>query len=156
MLPLNTFKTVIKSSPLVSIDLVVRNKQGKVLLGKRVNRPAKNYWFVPGGRILKDETFEVAFNRLIKQELGLQKTKSTFRGVYQHFYDDNFSEEKFTTHYVVLAYEILFEGDITSLPIDQHSSYQWLSESELLANDNVHEHSKWYFKSNSEADRLFK
>ena len=156
MLPLNTFKTVIKSSPLVSIDLVVRNKQGKVLLGKRVNRPAKNYWFVPGGRILKDETFEVAFNRLIKQELGLQETKSIFRGVYQHFYDDNFSEEQFTTHYVVLAYEILFEGDITSLPIDQHSSYQWLSESELLANDNVHEHSKWYFKSNSEADRLFK
>lgn len=156
MLPLNTFKTVIKSSPLVSIDLVVRNNRGQILLGKRVNRPAKDCWFVPGGRILKDETFEQAFKRLINQELGLQETNSTFKGVYQHFYDDNFSGELFTTHYVVLAYEVSFNDETSSLPIEQHSSYRWLSESELLTCENVHEHSKWYFKAGTQADALFK
>ncbi|WP_198552565.1 NUDIX domain-containing protein [Psychromonas sp. MB-3u-54] len=100
MLPLETFKTVIESSPLVSIDLIVLNSEGQILLGKRTNRPAKGYWFVPVRRILKDESFERAFKRLITAELNLTEVVSKFKGAYQHFYDDNFSENQFTTHYV--------------------------------------------------------
>ena len=55
MLPLSTFKTVIASTPLISIDLVIKNNTGRILLGKRTNRPAQGFWFVPGGRVLKDE-----------------------------------------------------------------------------------------------------
>jgi colanic acid biosynthesis protein WcaH len=158
MLPLSTFKTVVESTPLISIDLIVRNKKGEVLLGQRINRPAKGWWFVPGGRILKDESFENAFKRLIKDELNLDKVDSSFKGVYQHFYDDNFSEDSFSTHYVVLAYEIVFNGDILSLllPKEQHSSYQWFTESELLNDESVHIHSKWYFQKNKQADELFR
>ena len=47
MLELETFKTVVASTPLVSIDLIVRNRQGQVLLGLRTNRPAQGGWFVP-------------------------------------------------------------------------------------------------------------
>jgi colanic acid biosynthesis protein WcaH len=47
-----TFKTVIASTPLISIDLVVKNTKGEYLLGYRNNRPAQGFWFVPGGRIL--------------------------------------------------------------------------------------------------------
>jgi colanic acid biosynthesis protein WcaH len=64
------FTTVIDSTPLVSIDLLVENTDGKVLLGYRNNRPAKGYWFVPGGRILKDESMDDAFKRLTLAELG--------------------------------------------------------------------------------------
>jgi len=39
---------IIEATPLVSIDLVIRNPSNKVLLGKRNNRPAMGYWFVPG------------------------------------------------------------------------------------------------------------
>ena len=156
MLPLETFKTVIESTPLVSIDIIVRNNEGKILLGKRTNRPAKGYWFVPGGRVLKDESFEHAFQRLIDVELGLAEVSSNFKGIYQHFYNDNFSEEKFTTHYVVLAYEINFNGELSSLPIEQHSVYKWFSETELLENEKVHIHSKWYFQKDKQADLLFK
>jgi colanic acid biosynthesis protein WcaH len=59
----DTFKTVIASTPLVSIDLVVTNQNGEALLGKRLNRPAKDFWFVPGGRILKEESLAAAFRR---------------------------------------------------------------------------------------------
>lgn len=155
MLPLDTFKTVVESTPLISIDLVIRDAEGKVLLGKRTNRPAKGSWFVPGGRVLKDESFESAFNRLLKNELGLSKAESKFKGIYQHFYDDNFSEDLFTTHYVVLAYEINFNGKLSSLPIEQHSGYEWFTESELLLNKNVHEHTKWYFQKDKQADLNF-
>ncbi|MDD9196696.1 GDP-mannose mannosyl hydrolase [Aliivibrio sp. S3MY1] len=152
MLPLEKFKTVIASTPLISIDLIVRNDEGKVLLGKRLNRPAKGYWFVPGGRILKDESFTSAFHRLIKDELGLDCVESKFNGIYQHFYDDNFSEDDFTTHYVVLAYEINIGEDLSNLPLEQHSSYQWFSEDELLNNQQTHIHTKWYFQDNRQAD----
>ncbi|MFT5815062.1 MAG: colanic acid biosynthesis protein WcaH [Psychroserpens sp.] len=55
----------------MSIDLVVRNPVGNVLLGESMNRPLQNSWFVPGGRILKDETFKTAyktFKRRVRAE----------------------------------------------------------------------------------------
>jgi colanic acid biosynthesis protein WcaH len=65
-----TFSTVIESTPLVSIDLVIKNQQGQALLGQRLNRPAKGFWFVPGGRVLKNESLAAAFKRLTLDELG--------------------------------------------------------------------------------------
>ena len=55
------FVEVVKKTPLVSIDLIVENDRNEVLLGFRKNEPAKNYWFVPGGRILKNERIAEAF-----------------------------------------------------------------------------------------------
>ncbi|MCV5153638.1 GDP-mannose mannosyl hydrolase, partial [Escherichia coli] len=58
------FATVVRSTPLVCLDFIVENSRGEFLLGKRTNRPAQGYWFVPGGRVQKDETLEAAFERL--------------------------------------------------------------------------------------------
>ena len=100
MLPLDTFKTIIKNTPLVSIDLIVYNKEGQVLLGLRKNRPAQGYWFVPGGRILKDESMANAFKRLTINELGAEFSleQDEFIGPFEHFYTNNVSSEYFNTH----------------------------------------------------------
>jgi hypothetical protein len=45
MLAEDTFKKIVASTPLVSIDLLVRDTQGNILLGKRVNRPAQGAWW---------------------------------------------------------------------------------------------------------------
>ncbi|WP_350587314.1 GDP-mannose mannosyl hydrolase [Pseudoalteromonas sp. 3-MNA-CIBAN-0064] len=157
MLPQDVFEVVIRSTPLVSIDIILKNTTGEVLLGKRNNRPAKGNWFVPGGRVLKDEPLDLAFKRLIENELGLkEEVRSNFKGIYQHFYDDNFLGNTFTTHYVVLAYEVNFNGELTSLPEEQHSDYKWFTQDELLLNDHVHEHTKWYFQNDKQADKMFK
>ncbi|MBM7072037.1 GDP-mannose mannosyl hydrolase [Shewanella sp. 202IG2-18] len=147
MLDINTFKTIVKNTPLISIDLIIKNKKGDVLLGLRTNRPAKDYWFVPGGRILKDESLVAAFSRLAKNELGksISIADANFLGVYQHFYSDNFSEDDFSTHYVVLGYELTLDIDLSDLPEQQHSDYQFLSVSSLLDSDDVHQHTKDYF-----------
>lgn len=145
-LELNTFKTVVESTPLISIDLVVRNQMGHVLLGERTNRPAQGYWFVPGGRILKDETFEQAFKRLTQIELGKELTLSEarFLGPYEHHYDDNFSGTHFSTHYVVLGYEVTLDIDTVDLPKEQHGDYRWWEVEELLSSDSVHHNTKVY------------
>jgi colanic acid biosynthesis protein WcaH len=146
-LPLATFTAIIKSAPLVSIDLIVQTNKEKVLLGYRNNRPAQGFWFVPGGRILKDESMQSAFKRLTLNELGkeFELSQAQFIGPFEHFYSDNVSEEDFTTHYIALGYRLVVDESQLNLPLDQHSKYTWMSEAELLAHPNVHKHSRWYF-----------
>ncbi|AXF64055.1 MULTISPECIES: GDP-mannose mannosyl hydrolase [unclassified Leclercia] len=141
------FATVVRSTPLISIDLIVENERGEFLLGQRTNRPAQGYWFVPGGRVQKDETLENAFARLTQAELGLRllMTAGQFYGVWQHFYDDNFSGTDFTTHYVVLGFRLKVNQAELHLPDAQHDDYRWLTPDALLASDNVHDNSRAYF-----------
>jgi len=143
-----TLVEVIKHTPLVSIDIIVRNQDKKVFLGLRNNEPAKNWWFVPGGRILVNERIENAFLRITYEELG--KTfpieSATHKGVFEHFYDRNFAEQPgFGTHYIVLAYEILLEEELKNLPQEQHYRYKWFSVNSLLNEKRVHPHTKAYF-----------
>ena len=142
------FSTVIESTPLVSIDLVVKNKHGQALLGQRLNRPAKNYWFVPGGRILKNESLADAFKRLTAEELGqtFSIEEAQLLGPFDHFYNDNVFGDVFSTHYVAIAYELTLETELEQLPLNiQHESYQWFNIDDLFRNDNVHQNTKNYF-----------
>ena len=141
-----TFTTVIDSTPLVSIDLLVENSQGQVLLGLRNNRPAQGFWFVPGGRIRKNEKLDDAFERLCKEELGIELTRNQAEhlGPFEHFYDDFVFGEEVSTHYVVLGYKIVVDIDMTALPQKQHGQYQWFEKQVMLQDETVHIHSKWY------------
>jgi colanic acid biosynthesis protein WcaH len=147
MLPFETFKKIIKNTPLISIDLIVSNQVGKILLGKRNNRPAQGYWFVPGGRILKDESMSVAFRRLTLNELGVELNieKAELIGPFEHFYVDNVSGEDFSTHYIALGYRLLVDDTLLNLPTEQHNQYKWMSVDDLLSDSEVHKHSRWYF-----------
>jgi colanic acid biosynthesis protein WcaH len=145
-----TFATVIDSTPLVSIDLVVLDSNGNAMLGKRLNRPAQGYWFVPGGRITKNESLADAFKRLTLDELGelFNINDAELLGPYDHFYDDYVFGEEVSTHYVAIAFVLRLTQPLSKLPIDiQHGDYCWFSIAELLSSDSVHKHSKWYFET---------
>jgi len=144
------FAEVIRLTPLVSIDLIVRSPQGRVLVGKRKHEPAKNTFFVAGSRITKNETLAGAFERIAREELGfpLRLDHSKFRGAYEHFYPTNrFEAAGFGTHYVVLAYEVTLDAEPKSLPLDQHGEYAWMTVAELLASPEVHDNTKAYFRA---------
>ncbi|SAL00607.1 NUDIX hydrolase [Caballeronia calidae] len=150
MLSKADFLTVVRLTPLVSIDLIVTDGKRRILVGHRRNRPAQGTWFVPGGRIDKDESLDIAFRRIVKNELGVasaERSASRFFGVYEHHYDDNFAgAEGIGTHYVVLAYTMTLSGTVPIGRFDQHSDYLWLLPDELLARDDVHENTKAYFR----------
>jgi colanic acid biosynthesis protein WcaH len=149
LLSVETFMQVIRNTPLISIDLLIYNGNKEVLLGWRNNLPARNYWFVPGGRIYKDESIRNAFSRITQDEAGvrLNTAQAVFHGVFEHFYpNENFAHETgFGTHYVVLAFEITLTDELTSLPREQHTLYKWMSVTELLEHDQVHPYVKNYF-----------
>jgi colanic acid biosynthesis protein WcaH len=126
------FLEVVRCTPLVSIDLVVRDSDGRILVGMRNNEPAKGTWFVPGGRVYKGETVSRALARISQAELGITLSDEDvqFLGVYDHLYDSNFAEvDGVSTHYVVLAYGITRNLDIKDLPGEQHSRWSWVSRS---------------------------
>lgn len=146
------FLEVIDRTPLVSMDLVVRDAQARVLLGLRKNEPAQSTWFVPGGRVLKGETLPAAFARLCLAELGATHpwNQAKLLGLYTHLYDSNFmGAPGVGTHYVVIAYVL----DATALPptppVDQHGQYRWYSAHEAAADDRVHAYTKAYFTAMS-------
>ena len=141
------FASVIRLTPLVSIDLIIRAPDRRVLVGRRKNEPAKDTLFVPGSRITKNETLAKAFERIAREELGIQLRiqQAKFRGAFEHFYATNrFEVAGFGTHYIVLAYEVTLSLDLAELPAEQHGEYVWKTEAELLASSEVHENTKAY------------
>ena len=142
------FSTVIQFTPLVSIDLVVQNKYGEVLLGQRLNRPAKGFWFTPGGRIFKNETMKDAFKRISSEELGVELSIDQARllGLFDHFYNDNVFGEEFGTHYVAIAYIVESEMSSDTLCLKaQHSVHQWFDVESLKRDRFVHANTKKIF-----------
>lgn len=142
------FLDLVATAPLVSIDLIVLNEHDRVLLGKRTNRPAKGYWFVPGGSIRKNERIAKAIERISKTELGhpLKLKKARFLGVFEHLYEDNFlGADDVGTHYVVLAYECRIDPEAAVELDGQHSEARWWDVNALLESASVHENTKAYF-----------
>lgn len=142
------FAVVVRSAPLVSIDLVLRNAEGRVLVGLRNNEPAKGTYFVPGGVIRKSERLDDAFSRILAAETGLDAARgdASFLGVYEHFYPTNrFGGPGYGTHYVVLAYTLALPEGAAVRGDAQHSRFRWMSEDEILSAPDVHENTKAYF-----------
>ena len=153
-LPKDEFAKVIKTTPLVSIDLCIL-KGREILLGKRINAPAKDFFFVPGGRICKSEFMKTAFERILKTELGFALKKDHYKfvknlGCYEHIYKDNFlGNDDFSTHYIVIAYLISYEyllKDFSEKKSEQHSDYSWLNIDELNSSSlKIHPNTLEYF-----------
>lgn len=151
----NLFKEIVKNTPLIAIDLFII-KDRKLLLGKRLNSPGKHLFFVPGGRIKKNETINKAFNRILYSETNLFiKEKSispTFIGVDEHFYEDNFLDNKeFSTHYIVLLFLLKFnELEITNNQInleEQHDEFIWFErQKDNEIEKNMNKYMKGYLE----------
>jgi colanic acid biosynthesis protein WcaH len=147
IVPEKEWEVVVRNAPLISIDLIIKDRENRILVGLRANNPAKGHYFVPGGRVIKDETLDEAFSRILKHETGLQATRhgAHLLGVYEHHYRTNrFGDPGFGTHYVVLAYELQLT-DHPAIKLDsQHTKLRWLRSSDDL--DRVHENARVYFR----------
>lgn len=150
MLRNEDFLTILKNTPLVSIDLLIPGPGGSLLMGRRSNEPARGTWFVPGGRIRKAETLPEAFLRISEVELGIALAIEEARlvGAFTHIYPTNYlGVEGVSTHYVALGYQLELPINLDSLPNDQHSAYRWIPPADEGGDPDepVHENSSAYF-----------
>jgi colanic acid biosynthesis protein WcaH len=142
-LPAEEFLFVIERTPLVSIDLLIRDRRGRLLVGLRRNEPAAGWYFVPGGRIRKGLGHEDALREIAENEVGLAGLRwddTNVAGVFTHQYDANaLGADGVTTHYVVIGYRIDVDELEPAQRDGQHSDFQWVdAQSALRLDPPVH------------------
>lgn len=120
-----TYKKILELMPIVCVDLVIVNN-GRILLLKRKNEPAKGEWFVPGGRIFKNETLISAVKRKAIEETGLN-----IRIIKPLIFEETFFNKPSITgvktgaHAISLSYLVESESDNVKLD-EQSEDYIWI------------------------------
>ncbi len=69
-------------TPLLTVDAVVFDAEGRLLLIRRANPPFKRAYALPGGFVDIGETVEDACRRELREETGLVATRLALVGVY--------------------------------------------------------------------------
>lgn len=128
MIPEHLYTQFLSQLPLFCVDAVVVH-QGKVLLVYRTNKPAKDLWWVPGGRVLKNETLEQAVLRKMKEELGVPVIIKKRLGTYETMFPDApFPEVSCGVHSVNVAFLITLVNEQDAIQLDtQSSDSQWVN-----------------------------
>lgn len=118
------YKQFAQNFPIICVDgIIVQN--GKYLLVKRQNEPLKEEWWIPGGRLYKDETLEKGFRRKIKEETGLDVRVVARIGFYEESFklNDLGIDSKHTISIVFIATPI---DPSQKIKLDKQSSeYKW-------------------------------
>ncbi len=143
------FRKVVRTTNLIALDLIVQDKDNRVLVGLRKNPPAQGLWFVPGGRVFKNERLHESLNRILNDEINLPSKKISdiaLHGIYDHIYDDNvFGDPTFNTHYIIVACRVTVCGKWTAHNDDQHEQMKFMPIEDLLSDPSVHNFTKYYF-----------
>ncbi len=143
------FERAVRAVPLVSVDWVLLNPAGQILLGNRRNAPAQLWWFTPGGRVRKNEPFNLCLKRVAFDELRLKACDlhgAKPMGVWDHFYEDSAFSAEVSTHYVNLPHLLRLPHtlDLNALPSDQHSAWRWQDLKAAAVAHDVHPYVRLY------------
>jgi colanic acid biosynthesis protein WcaH len=111
-LPIEFYKKIVDVLPILCVDAVIVDKS-KFLLIKRKQKPRKGKWWVPGGRVLKGETAEVALKRKVREEIGINVKVLMPLG----YYEEHFKENEFGLKSGIHTLSIVFLATPLSLDI---------------------------------------
>ena len=97
--------------------------ENKLLVIKRKYDPGKGMWGLPGGFVDYNETMEQAFQREIKEELGIQLTSFQYYGSCPNTY-----RYKNVLYHTIDCYFITqINHDIKITAGDDAASYEWIN-----------------------------
>lgn len=144
-IPPAEWKVIVENVPIVSVDLVVLSPSG-VVLGKRVNEPARGEWFVPGGRVRKNERLIAAVDRIAVDELGVQSlTIEESLGCYEHIYPTADIDGVDGKHYLANGFVVETHSTVDEMCLDdQHDEVRAFGVSALPR--DLHEYTATYLR----------
>lgn len=83
-LTLSQFNSLLEITPMITVDAIIADGKGRVLLEKRAYPPFKGFWHLPGGFSGYKEKLTDAVKRKTRQETGLKIKVIKYVG----YYDD--------------------------------------------------------------------
>ena len=111
--------------PKVGIGVIVK-KEGKILLGKRLNAHGEGTWSFPGGHLEFGESWEECAKREVMEETNLQITNLKFYAVT----NDIFEEEN--KHYITIFIECDYgSGELQNMEPHKCERWDWFSWDDL-------------------------
>ena len=126
------YNKILKRIPIICVDLLIIN-DGKCLLLKRDNEPAKGQYWFPGGRINKLESIKDAALRKAKEETNLDCEFIKMVTLEETIFLKN--ENMNTDVHTVNICCQLVTATIVPLQIDKyHKDYKWVNQQ----NDSYH------------------
>jgi len=101
------FLESLRLAPRVSVELVIEDGEGHLLLTKRTRSPFENYWHLPGGFLLKGERLAECCGRIAQEELGIDLENSA--GEFVGFFETPEGDPRGHILHYVVKYKV---GDI--------------------------------------------
>ena len=135
IIPSDLYAKIIRVMPIPCIDLLVMDHQGKILLIKRKNEPARGLWWFPGGRVRFNETRRAAAARILMTETNLESEYFTELGTFDVLLDVC-SENRISHGISTLLHATVGSKNATTLD-DQSLTFEWRVPSEWRK-ENLH------------------
>jgi colanic acid biosynthesis protein WcaH len=73
-LPRDVFDFISRHTPMINVDLLVRDERGRTLLAWRIERNYTSGWHIPGGIVRYKETLEDRIMKVAETEIGAPVT----------------------------------------------------------------------------------
>ena len=121
------YRRILSVMPVVCIDCLVVNDRQEYLLVKRTNEPLKGQYWVPGGRVLKNERLSEAVHRKMRQELGVDVDIIKNVGFFEEFFPTSREGADGGVHMISLIYKVKPRSDDIRLD-DQSAEWGWFKE----------------------------
>ena len=131
MIPAHIYTQILEHMPICAVDFVLLH-QGKVLLALRKDEPAKGQWWIPGGRVLKNETLIDAVKRKAKQEMGVDVEIIRKIDSYEvMFTEAPFPDVKTGVHYLAVCFLVIPQDTNIIISLDKtQQKHKWISHIE--------------------------
>lgn len=121
--PEELYLRIVQVMPIPCVDLLITDREGRVLLIKRKHEPAAGQWWFPGGRVHFGETRAAAAIRKLKEECGIHAAFAEELGTYDVILDA--SAAGYVSHGITTLFQIHVENR-TSVELDGQSiAFDW-------------------------------
>jgi len=101
-LPDEVFFYISKTTPLVNVDLLIRDENGRALLSWRNDQYSGKGWHLPGGIVRFKETLETRVKKVAETEIG---TDISFDAVPMALNQIIYPERDIRSHFISILYK---------------------------------------------------
>jgi len=128
MIPQDIYDNFLKYMPIVCVDVCIV-KNDKIFLAKRNNQPCKGQWYIPGGRVLKNEELINAAYRKALEETNLEcHIYPSILNVETAIYNTGINN--IPTHNVNICFKASINKNEKIKLNSENSEYMWVSKEE--------------------------